>query len=203
MCVHTHAVFWFLFLNLPFIALEDLPIISRRLFCWLRSPSPTAMAPRSFLLQYPEFFMFPSTALRLPSFLYYAAVVFALFPKIPFVTLEDLPFKTLFSLCDPLWSNRARELPTLPYRWPLFSLPGSFFSDTWNNQIVEKALLNEWFNLLVGKRLSRNQGGSIVVLNKNNIWVKSFIHNLNILLGASEALFMPKIMFDLILHPFY
>lgn len=57
---------------------------------------------RSFLLQYPELFMLPSSAFMLPSLLYYAVIVFAVFPKMSFVTLEDLPlFQNLFSLYDP------------------------------------------------------------------------------------------------------
>ena len=138
MCVCARAqCFEFCFL-VYLISLEDLPVISRGFSSYTDYPSPRA---RSYLLQYPELFMFPSSALMLPSWLYYAVIVFAFLSKMPFVTLEDLPlFQNLFSLCDPLWSNRARALPTLPYRWSLFSLPSSFFPDTWNNQVVEKVL---------------------------------------------------------------
>ena len=129
-CVHSHC-FEFCFL-VYFIVLEDLPTTSRGFFffffCRLPKslskelPSPTSRA-----------LYVPSSARMLPSWLYYAVIVFALLSKMLFVTLEDLPlFQNLFSLCDPLWSNRVRELPTLPYRWSLFSLP-PFFSDTLNN----------------------------------------------------------------------
>lgn len=136
-CVCTRAQrFEFCFL-VYLISLEDLPVISRGFSFYTDYPSPRA---RSYLLQYPEPFLFPSSARMLPSQLYYAVIVFAFLSKMPFVTLEDLPlFQNVFSLCDALWSNRARVFPTLPYRWSLFSLP-SFFSDTWNNQVVEKVL---------------------------------------------------------------
>jgi hypothetical protein len=52
-----------------------------------------------------------------------------------FVTLEDLPYFKTFLFIGTPWSHRATELQTPPYRWSLFSLLLSFFSETWNNQV--------------------------------------------------------------------
>lgn len=133
-CVCGHSLLRILLLSVLYCAWRPAYNITRIFFffffffCRLPKslsnelPSPTSRA-----------LYVPSSALMLPSWLYYAVIVFALLSKMLFVTLEDLPlFQNLFSLCDPLWSNRVRELPTLPYRWSLFSLP-PFFSDTWNN----------------------------------------------------------------------